>query len=458
MWESKHTLPSKISHTLAKLKEEYGFYIAARRIGKGYYLYKEWKVWDTLNKKQKLRTEYLGRLFEDGTFRKSATGYKLNMDNAIKLIESQGGKVTISVRTDATVQKIDLVEEKILTCLSMNARLPAKRIGEIAGVNASAAYNKIKGLEKRHGIEYTTQFYVPPLGYNAYLVLIKFLDNKPTVEQLRLALTSEPKIIYAVLSKGDYDVIGYFLEESSREAAKTVYKLRASTILKDYRAVVFTSTLAQKYGYAHLTDEFFTSVLKEKIHTRKQHDNFLSEREFKVLREINKNGTIDFSDIDKEHHLGRGASIYTYKKLIEKGIVVGSTISMNSVSMKYMGILFIKRLYISQYENTKHTLYFEVLRNAGITNAYSLICEVGAPDTVMLFAPVFGNSSIEEIASRIGKKLLGVEITTGVVTDNLIGHLCMRRFDNEYAHYYKELIDMKKAEVGHKTDYGTSLI
>ena len=111
-----------------------------------------------------------------------------------------------------------------------------------------------------------------------------------------------------------------------------------------------------------------------------------------------------------------------------------------------MGILMIKRLYMNQYEKTKHNLYFEVLRTAGIVNPYALVCEIASPDSIMLFSPISGSDSIEEVADSINSKLKGVEITTGVVTGNLVGRICLRRFDNEHAIYYKDLVDMKKIE------------
>ena len=132
MWRTRLKLPSKMEEAVKKLKEEYKCYIAIRKIGNGYYLYKEWKVWDLIRKKQKLKTEYLGRITPEGAFRKSTTSYKLNLENAIKLIESEGGIVTMSSgKGSAQAGSVESADQKILTCLSMNSRLTAKRIADI---------------------------------------------------------------------------------------------------------------------------------------------------------------------------------------------------------------------------------------------------------------------------------------------------------------------------------------
>ena len=156
MWEAKLELPPKIEVAVKKLKEECGCYIAVRKIGNGYYLYKEWKVWDLLHKKQELKTEYMGRITPEGAFRKSAISYKLNLENAIKLIESEGGIVTMHADEGRTAKTdVEQADRSVLTCLSMNSRLPAKRMANISGISSGQVYNRIKNLEKKYGIEYT---------------------------------------------------------------------------------------------------------------------------------------------------------------------------------------------------------------------------------------------------------------------------------------------------------------
>lgn len=76
---------------------------------------------------------------------------------------------------------------------------------------------------------------------------------------------------------------------------------------------------------------------------------------------------------------------------------------------------------MSEYAKTRHHLYLDVINDSKhLINKYSLICEVGAPDSVVAFIPVIGDDSIEDMASTPRAKLMGVEISTSIVTSGLV--------------------------------------
>ncbi len=300
---------------------------------------------------------------------------------------------------------------------------------------------------------------MPPIGYSGYMIFMKFIDDKLDNEDLKRVFFLEPKVQYAVLTKGEYEIIAYLLDTSPYEAEKTAARLRESEVLADYKAVVYTSPIAQKYGYVHIRDEFFSEVLTNKVWHRTRgakirDSDELLEREFQVLKELNNDGKADFSEIDQKYGLGRGASFYTYRKLKERGIISTTTINLSSLNIKYFGIMTIKRIQMSKYAKTRHHLYLDVINEfPHIINKYSLICEVGAPDSVVAFLPVIGDESIEDMASILRAKLRGVEISTSIVTSGLVGHICLRKFDNRYASYYNNLLEMKKQESGNRISY-----
>lgn len=460
MWKKKTELPHLISETVKRLKTEYGFYLAVRKINEAYYLYKEWLVWDKYRKKQRVISEYFGRVYEDGKFKKKSSSHKLNLQNAIKLIEENGGKVILGEKEKQDVNIISKLEESdkgLMTCLTMNARLPARKIGEIVGMKESDIYYKLKMLEKQFKFEYSVQLFAPPVGYYPYLVLIKFTDEKPTLEELKAAIDGEPRVQFSVLSKGEYDVIGYLLEESPFMASRTVFKLRTNTILSKYRAVFYTTPISQRYGYIHIRDEFFDQVLSHKIANKKninaENVPTLSEREFVVLKELNANGVVNFTEIDKKHNFTKGTALYTYDKLKKRGVIVRSTINAENTGIKYFGIIFIQRLDMSKYLKTKDYLSMDIINDNELLSKYALICDVGAPDMIILIMPIRGDTSIEQIANRFREKMEGVAISTAIVTENIIGHMCIRRFDNNYTYYYDELVSEKKLAHRTKIDY-----
>lgn len=460
MWKRKTELPYLISETVKRLKAENGFYITVRRINGAYYLYKEWPVWDKYRKKQKVMSEYFGSVYEDGTFKKKASSHKLNLQNAIKLIEDSGGKVLLAEKNEQSVGAFPEPEgndKKLITCLTMNSRLTAHKIGEIVGMKESDVYYRLETLEKRFGFEYLAQIFAPPIGYYPYLILIKFTDEKPTLEELKAAIGGEPRVQFSVMAKGEYDVIGYILEESPFMASRTVLKLRTNTVLSKYPSVFYTTPISQRYGYIHIRDEFFDQVLSRKI-TNKKNVNAgnlptLSEREFIVLRELNANGIINFTEIDKKHDLPKGTALYTYGKLRMKEVIVRSTISAENTGIRYFGMIFIQRLDMSKYLRTKDYLSFDLINDDEMLSKYALICDVGAPDMIILILPIRGATSIDQIAGHFREKMEGVNISTAIVTESIVGHLCIRRFDSNYTYYYDELVSERKLDRRTKTDY-----
>lgn len=461
MWKRKHTLPSSISAMVDSLKKEYDSYVSARKINDTYYLYKEWLVWDAHSKRQNVKSAYIGRIKENGVFIKKSANSKLNMENAVRLIEERGGKVIMpQAKQKEHLSEIGDSDMRILTCLTMNARLTAKRIGKIAGVSERDVYYKIKVLEKAYSIKYMAQFFAPQLGYYPYLILVKFIDKKPTAAELKTAVESEPKIQLALLVNGEYDLIGYLLEENPFMAELTVLKFRTNALLSRYRAVFYTAPMSQRYGYLHLRDEFFTKVLSQKVSRKTDASEGqypLLDRELKVLRELNSEGTLEFNEIDRRYGFNRGTALYTYEKLVKRGVIARTTMSIGKSDARYIGVIFVKRLDMSGYLKSKDYLYKDVIMEGSLINRYALICEVGSPDMLILAMPILGDDSIGENADRLREKLEGVEITSGIVTDNITGSICMRRFDNEYSYYYNDLVTEKRIPYKSRVDYENRL-
>ena len=111
------------------------------------------------------------------------------LEKTKSLIALHGGKILWEEKKEDTVslqqnQEISATEVdlKLLTALSMNARLSASRLAEISGVNEQTAYSRVKVLENKLGVKYLLELDVSKLGYTPYIILIKFEGKMPTTE------------------------------------------------------------------------------------------------------------------------------------------------------------------------------------------------------------------------------------------------------------------------------------
>ena len=76
----------------------------------------------------------------------------------------------------------------------------------------------------------------------------------------------------------------------------------------------------QVYSFVPLRQEFVDKILGQRqwhrrrfvVITPTQED--ILKREYLLLTELNENAAMGFSEIDKKHGLGRGASRYTYQQ------------------------------------------------------------------------------------------------------------------------------------------------
>ncbi len=451
MWKRKRQLPPRIAETVRRLKAEYGFYITARRINNGFYLYKEWKVWDGGSKRQRLKVEYLGRVDDDGTFRKSASGSRLNLENARRLIESLGGEVTMPEQPEgADIGRLDTADGRILTCLSMNARLPVPKIALLSDLNEQTAYSRIKSLERRLGITYISEINTTALGYAMYLLLIKFEESIPTLQELKDAIVPNSKIQFAAELKGEYDLVMYILDEDPIKAEDNLWEFRSSTALGAYKAAWYLTPFGQTYSFVPLRSEFIDDILKTAVWGKAKKSGSspqrrLKQREFLVLKELNGNSIEDFASIDKRYGLGMGGSRYAYHKLIEDGIIVRPTVTVN-LSMKYLGIILMETMNASETRETRHRLLFDTIEYGQLCNKYSLTGNIGSPEGLICFMPVVNQEDLDNEIEHLQESVKGMIFRTLIVTNIIVGSLCHRRFDNHYSRQYEILAGLKKIE------------
>ena len=135
-------LPKKIADGFERLKKENPPRLVLKMINGKYYVYRERGVWLKNLRKNKTLSEYLGRVTDEGAFIKKALHARNDIGSAKALIEQHGGEIIWHKREDGeaianTFQNSDVnqIDLKILTCLSMNARMPVPSIAKLAGIN-----------------------------------------------------------------------------------------------------------------------------------------------------------------------------------------------------------------------------------------------------------------------------------------------------------------------------------
>ncbi len=453
------TLPRNIVKALEDLKKRYPFYVTAKRINGRYYLYKEIGVWDKTEKKERIVSEYLGRITDDGNYIKKKLSAKDDIENAKALIASHGGEIIwhnpeenrdIGPKQTPAVpsRKTPGSEEnlKILTALSMNSRISMKRLSEIAGINESTAHYKVSALEKKFGIRYISEIDTEKLGFTTYLILVKFEEGLPTSKEAVEVLKKEPRIQFAAATKGDFDMVIYLLDENSRSAEDNLWKIMSEGGLENYKAKWNLVPFGQIGSVVPLREEFFTGVLQDKLPSRKPEKNTsnqinLRNREFLLLKELNTDAAVDFTEVDSKHGLVKGSSRYSYHKLKESGILIRTTITMENLPMRYLGMLIVETESPKEVKKTRHKLLLDELEYGYIASKYALMGNIGMPEGIMLFAPIVNEGDLDNFADHLKSEFKGTVVRTLIATEILVGSLCYRRPDMAHFKRYSYLVE-----------------
>lgn len=428
-------VPRKVYEALEAQRRRYPFYITAKEINGRYYVYREYGEWDSARKKERVITEYLGRIAMDGTFIKKKAKTKLQK-NGYK--EKQKTEI-----------ELDDSELRILTALSMNSRASISKIAGIVEMNDQAAYRKVRELEKKLKIKYIIESNLETLGYTRYLLLVKFTGRTPSKGALKKAVEEDPRIGFAVITRGDYDLVMYFIDKGYIEAIDDIWEMRSSGLFGKYSAEWHLLPFGLAYSFVPLRMAFIEKVMK-----KNDLGKSLTQKEFEVFSKLHENGVKSFFEIDKECRLTKGSARHAYLRMLSRGIIVRPTIKIENLPMKYLSMILLETLHGEKVLKKRYRLLSDVIQNGPIANKYALGGNVGNPAGTAYFMPVIKNGELEIQARGMEKLVPGISVRSLIVTDMLVGEFCYRRYDNEYSRQYKLLVEQKKLERTKLVNYG----
>ncbi|MEM0144125.1 MAG: hypothetical protein QXL94_09360 [Candidatus Parvarchaeum sp.] len=494
----REELPEKVRDRLSKIEAELGIRASVLRVYKGFfYAYSYENAISKSTGKSKSIVRYIGKLDANGSFMpvKSKPGkaslqeaainpslnaaieglrqryiriaiskergayniydvhdakeprYICTLDADGREIESPGTETEQA--EESKQNNLDKIDMTILRCLSMNAKMPLNKIAKLAGTTTASVFYRKRALEKEYEIRYFAEADLYELKYSMYMCFIKFEENVPSAEALRIAFSKEPTVQLVLLTKGDYDVILYMLAKSSNDITNVIFRLRRGMLI-DYKAQWYLTTYNDYYGYVPLRDEFFDLIEEEQVwqkskdEPRKPKDK-ITYTEYIVLRELNTNGDSEFSEIAERYKLKPQAVQYAYHALKEKyKFITRMTMSMNNLPVKYNAVLFMNIKDMKAFQETRKNLMLNVIEEYVPSSKYLLEGDIELPYGVIFFAPIYKESEFSSLTNDLIDNVKGIEVRNAIITEVVIGRLCYRLFDNMYSMQYKRLVETYK--------------
>jgi len=424
-------IPEKVSATLDELRRKHRHSVVIKFLRGGYYAYEAYSKWDAQLKRRRSYSLYLGKIEEDGTLvpprrRSIKTSGMKNIEEYVK-----AGEEALKERSG----KGDERDKAILMALSANARASYSEIGRKAGISAQAAHYRIKELEKRYGITYTIDTHAAlKFGFYRFLIMIGFDAGKPDTESIRKELEKEPRVQLVMATKGSFDLLIYALFEDTVKLDEWLYKLRKSDVFAPYPSHWNISYFLIANGFIPLRDEFF-EIVKERVwrrtkETPRRKEGEIFYREYAVLRALNRNGIMNFKDIDREYGLRRGSADYTFHELVEKKVIRRVTISMNNLPLRYLAIVIAETRNMRDFIRNGKEFFMYMMKDKDLpTNKFVVEGDLGSPYGIFAIIPVYDEHGLEETEEALRSISNGIKISSTVVTGTILGSICLNKLE-----------------------------
>ena len=440
-------LPEKVLETLTRMRKEHAHYVDVKVINSRCYVYESTSRWDSKNKKVKKSAKYLGKITDDGTFVPSVPRSPGSKAALVKK-ESPRTKAPSKAAYGPGVERVGKHERQILTLLSMDGRAAVSKLAKEIGLKSTGTEWQKGNVERKYGIRYVAEIDVSKLGYLTYIVMIKFENKKPGINEARRELEKEPSVQLAMLTYGKYDIIMYIVISRYDDMKAHLFYMR-SRIFSSYDMKLYVVPFYLDYSFVPLRDAFFES-LSEKVWSRSSElprpkEGELLRREYAVLRALNSNGREEFTRIDSAYGLSPGSARYTYHRFMETGMIKRITISMHNVRVNYISAISLQKINHVKFVGCRQQFLHHIIddREDALMNKYALVGDMKMPEGVFLLMPVRNDRDVIDADEQL-RKIEGAEVDSMIVTNMIVGSLCYRRFDNMYSSQYTRL----------KNDYG----
>ena len=450
--------PIKIKEVFDELKKSYGGHIELKFLNKRFCVFEATSKWDSKRKKPVKITHYIGWITDNGVVipakpKQSEARLKALEFEYNKMIEHQ--RELEEKRKAASEKTLDeaLGNEDILLleALSMNSRLPHARISSITRIPLHALEYRIKRLERILGIKYALELNMNNLGFSEYMILAKFISDKPSHEAVRAALEKNPRVQLALATKGTYDLAIFCVAENNNVVAEVLDSIRTEAALKGIESEWYITPIATDYGFVPLRQKFF-DVLKEKVWHRKKHGekpgaSSLMYREYAILCELNEDSTKSFASIDRKYDLPMGSAKRAYEDLMNeegKNAILRPTLLANSINKRYDGIILTAINNDAKFIESRDNHHKYIINEPNkFISRFSYICDIETPDGIFYIFPVLKDEDMQKVEIGLSETIKGVKFDSLIVESTIIGNICYRKFDNLYSYQYSSLVKRK---------------
>ena len=450
----KGKYPEKVIARFERLRNELPFPITIFKVAGYYYVVRQEYSRDEKGNVQRRKPEYIGSITPDGLFKFKRTGTESELEIAKAILKEHGEKILPREQTteESNGKKVEtsIIENDILTNLTMNARMPIEMLAENVGIPPRRAAYLKASLERNLNISYIPDVRLTKIGFLEFMIFVKFIEGTPSPDIVKRDLTEVAEVQFAAFTSGSYDMILFAIAKDNESISDVVKKIKVLPSLSPIKSLWEISYFHKTKSFIPLREEAI-SVISEKVWHRtkeKPRPNYtnLLESEFKVLKALVNDGSKKFSQIEAEENMTKGSARHAYDRLMQSEILLRVTITIDGLGVKSNGIIIIQIVNEEHFEATRKK-FLEFLLNERenfIIDKFSLIGDISVPDGAILFVPIIEGNELDELIAEIKATTDGIELQKLMITSYIVGEILYRRIDPYFTAQYYTLISEYK--------------
>ena len=229
---------------------------------------------------------------------------------------------------------LDLKDKKILYHLDLDAKSSSNKIAKSVGLSKDAVNYRINNLIKKGIIKkFYTVLNTPQLGFMHFNTLFRFRSINEEIKKSFIDYcVKDKKVIWCVSCYGSWDFGVSFLAKNLEE-----YNLFIQDVLNKFgkeihEKVVSLIVDSPTYSRDYLINSKTGKEFSYKVFEAKKLDN----TEHKILKLLSQNANLNVVQIASKLDLTVDVVRYRIKQLIEKNIIQGFRINIDTEKIEYL--------------------------------------------------------------------------------------------------------------------------
>ncbi len=342
---------------------------------------------------------------------------------------------------------------EVLKILSVDGRASSNEIARKLSIPKTTAYNLLNETIEKYGLKFVPEINIeelwkyefmklgrraskssvmektlesmPSIGFEEYMIFIKFLNKVPGEEFIKNAIESSYIPQFVARLHGEYDLVIYAVTRNYSELDK--FAIMLSEKLGKYNFTFTANKIIRTFGFFPLRQEIFEQL--------NIFDNYK-----KLLSDLNKNGRRPFSEIVAKKDKEQSQITYIFDRLHKSGILERISYYETKPANVVSGLVQIKITNSSKFLKRSSMWLREMVNNGRRSHTeYTFICDILNPQGGFIFVNFKNSENIDIFIEKLSKLFPSVEIKYIPLTKIILGNLGVRNFDMLYSKQYQNL-------------------